>query len=224
MVFKGNVNREEYIDLINYVFGFNGTNSSFEKLLPKLYKTEKDGSVADTFFVQGENRLAAAIGSFPLEVSILGEKLPVKGIGNVAVHPRDRSKGYMKACMKAALDEMIADGIAFSVLGGRRHRYNHFGYEKCGANRTYEVNGTSLAYVSADGEPSLTMRKLDRNDTDTLAQLKALLESRPYHCTRPTEDLYGNARVFRKNCKLFQRARCTQLIFAEQAILQIFIC
>ncbi len=190
MVFKGNVNREDYIDFINYVFSFNGHDRSFEKLLPKLYKKEKNGSVDDTFFIMGENRLAAAIGCFPIEFSILGEKLPVKGIGNVAVHPRDRSKGYMKACMKAALDEMIADGVAFSVLGGRRHRYNHFGYEKCGANRTYEVNGTSLAYVSADGEPSLTMRKLDRNDTATLKELKALSESRPYHCTRPMDDLY----------------------------------
>ena len=190
MVFKGNVNREEYLDFINYVFGFNGVNNSFEKLLPKLYKVEKNGSVEDTFFIQGENRLAAAIGSFPLEFSVMGEKLPVKGIGNVAVHPRERSKGYMKACMKAALDEMVADGIAFSVLGGRRHRYNHFGYEKCGAHRIYEVNGTSLGYSSAEGEPSLTMRKLDRNDTATLTEVKALLESRPYYCARPMEDLY----------------------------------
>lgn len=190
MAFKGNVNREEYLDFINYVFGFNGKDSSFEKLLPKLYKVEKNGSVDDTFFVQGENRLAAAIGCFPLEFSIMGEKVPVKGIGNVAVHPRDRSKGYMKECMKAALDEMIADGIAFSVLSGRRHRYNHFGYVKCGVDRSYEVNGTTLSYVSAEGEPELSMRRLQREDTTALNDLKTLWESRPYHCTRPMADLY----------------------------------
>ena len=190
MVFKGNVNREEYIDFINYVFSFNGQDRSFEKLLPKLYKESKNGSVNDTYFIMGENRLAAAIGSFPIEFSIMGEKLPVKGIGNVAVHPRDRSKGYMKACMKAALDDMVADGIAFSVLGGRRHRYNHFGYEKCGVDRSYEVNGTTLSYVSAEGEPTLSMRLLDRADTAALVDLKTLWESRPYHCTRPMEDLY----------------------------------
>lgn len=190
MVFKGNVNREEYLDFINYVFGFNGVNSSFEKILPKLYKVEKGGSVHDTFFVAGENRLAAAIGAFPLEFSVLGEKLPVKGIGNVAVHPRERSKGYMKACMKAALDEMVADGIAFSVLSGRRHRYNHFGYEKCGFYRCYDVNGTSLGYVSKEGEPTLTMRRLTREDTAALTQLQAFLETRPYYCTRPVADLY----------------------------------
>lgn len=190
MVFKGNVNREDYLDFINYVFGFNGADRSFEKLLPKLYKKEKNGSVDDTFFIMGEDRLAAAIGSFPLEFSIMGEKVAVKGIGNVAVHPRERSKGYMKACMKAALDEMVADGVAFSVLGGRRHRYNHFGYEKCGAHRSYEVNGTSLSYMPEDGEPSLTMRRLRREDTAALADLQALWEKRPYHCTRPADDLY----------------------------------
>lgn len=190
MVFKGNVNREEYLDFINYVFGFNGNDRAFDKLLPKLYKETKNGSVNDTYFIKDENRLAAAIGSFPLEFSIMGEKISVKGIGNVAVHPRDRSKGYMKACMKAALDDMIADGIAFSVLGGRRHRYNYFGYEKCGVDRSYEVNGTSLSYVSAEGEPELSMRRLNREDTAALLDLKTLLETRPYHCTRPMDDLF----------------------------------
>ena len=32
--------RDDYIDFINYVFGFNGNSSDFPKLLPKLYKPE----------------------------------------------------------------------------------------------------------------------------------------------------------------------------------------
>lgn len=189
MAFKGNVNREEYIDFINYVFGFNGKDRSFEKLLPKLFKESKD-SASETFFIREGGRLAAAVGSFPIEYSILGEKLPVKGIGNVAVHPRDRSKGYMKECMKAALDEMIADGVSFSVLSGRRHRYNHFGFVKCGVDRAYSVNGTTLAYVPADGEAELTMQRLRADDTNALADILALWESRPFSCTRPMEELY----------------------------------
>lgn len=189
MVCKGNVNREEYIDFINYVFGFNGVGSSFEKLLPKLFREGQDAA-SHTFFIREGDRLAAAVGSFPIEYSILGEKLPVKGIGNVAVHPRDRSKGYMKACMKAALDEMIADGIPFSVLSGRRHRYNHFGYVKCGVDRAYAVNGKTLSYVPADGEAELSMRRLSADDTRALADIHRLWESRPFFCTRPMDRLY----------------------------------
>ena len=32
--------QDEYMDFINYVFGFNGNGSDFYKLLPKLYKKE----------------------------------------------------------------------------------------------------------------------------------------------------------------------------------------
>ena len=31
---------DDYMDFINYVFGFNGNSSDFKKLLPKLYKYE----------------------------------------------------------------------------------------------------------------------------------------------------------------------------------------
>ena len=190
MVFKGNIDREDYIDFANYVFGFNGADRSFQKLLPKLFKEGTDPA-ADTFFVREGDRLAACVGSFPIEYSILGEKLPVRGIGNVAVHPRDRSKGYMKECMRAALDEMIAEGTAFAVLSGRRHRYNHFGFVKCGTARGYEVTAKTLSYVlPEDYLPSLTMRTLHREDEPALEQLSAIWHARPFHCTRPKEMLY----------------------------------
>ncbi|MBQ8381996.1 MAG: GNAT family N-acetyltransferase [Clostridia bacterium] len=190
MVFKGNIDREDYIDFANYVFGFNGADRSFLKLLPKLFKEGTD-SAKDTFFVKEGDRLAACVGSFPIEYSILGEKLPVRGIGNMAVHPRDRSKGYMKECMYAALEEMIAEGCAFSVLSGRRHRYNHFGYVKCGTARGYEVTAKTISYVLPDDyQPQLTMRTLCREDAEALSQLSAIWHARPFHCTRPQEMLY----------------------------------
>ena len=189
MVFKGNIDREDYIDFANYVFGFNGADRSFLKLLPKLFK-EGTNTAEDTFFVKEGDRLAACVGSFPIEYSILGEKLPVRGIGNVAVHPRDRSKGYMKECMYAALDEMVREGVAFSALSGRRHRYNHFGYVKCGTAMGYEVTAKTLSYViPEDFQPSLTMRTLRRDD-GALDELWAIWHARAFHCTRPRDMLY----------------------------------
>ena len=189
MAFKGKVKREDYIDFANYVFGFNGADSSFEKLLPKLFK-QGTNTAEDTFFVKEGDRLAACVGSFPIEFSIMGEKLPVRGIGNVAVHPRDRSKGYMKECMYAALDEMVKEGVVFSVLSGRRHRYNHFGYAKCGTSTAYSVSRTTLGYViPQDYEPKLTVRRLERGDP-ALDELSLLWHARPFHCTRPKEMLY----------------------------------
>ncbi len=189
-VTKGNVSRETYVDFINYVFGMNGKDSSFEKLLPKLFK-EGTNTAEDTYFIWEGDRLGAAVGAFPLEYSILGEKFPVRGIGNVAVHPRDRSKGYMKACMQAALEDMIREGCLFSVLSGRRHRYNYFGYVKCGAARGYQVSRKTVSYLLPDDyQPKLTMRTLHREDEQALDQLSAIWHARPLHCTRERGMLY----------------------------------
>ena len=45
IIYKGRGNAEmydDYMDFINYVFGFNGNEQDFKKLLPKLYNPECD--------------------------------------------------------------------------------------------------------------------------------------------------------------------------------------
>ena len=37
---------DDYIDFINYVFGFNGNSNDFKKLLPKLYKYNYEPAVS----------------------------------------------------------------------------------------------------------------------------------------------------------------------------------
>ena len=37
---EGKVDNETLVDFLNYVFGMNGDDTSFYKLLPKLYKPE----------------------------------------------------------------------------------------------------------------------------------------------------------------------------------------
>ena len=89
---------DEYMDFINYVFGFNGNSSDFKKLLPKLYKYEYEPAVSS--YVAVENgKLKSAIGAFDHNISVCGSVIKTRGIGNVAVHPYDRGKGYMKKLM-----------------------------------------------------------------------------------------------------------------------------
>ena len=45
-----------------------------------------------------------AIGAYNHEITVCGMKLLCRGIGNVAVHPETRGKGYMKVTMNAALE------------------------------------------------------------------------------------------------------------------------
>lgn len=136
---------DEYIDFINYVFGFNGNNSDFKKLLPKLYNPEHS-PVENSYITVDNGKLVAAVGAFDNKLKVCNVELNCRGIGNVAVHPYHRSKGYMKILMHMALEDMKRDGIDLSVLGGRRQRYNYFSYEKSGTVYSFSINNDNMRH------------------------------------------------------------------------------
>ena len=182
---------DEYIDLINYSFGFNGRDSSFPKLLPKLFGNG-NRSAEQTHFVKDaeSGKLLACVGNFPIDFNICGERVKAFGIGNVAVHPRYRGKGYMKAAMASAFDEMREEGADMALLSGRRHRYNYFGFEKCGTDSVYTLTRKTVSYVNPDFNTELQMKALDRNDDSALDAIFALHNTRKYRAERRREKLY----------------------------------
>ncbi len=192
-VSKGDTSdNEDYVDFINYVFGFNGYDSSFYKLLPKLFGRGNDPA-KDTYFVKdGTGRILACVGAFLLEMSVCDKKIKACGIGNVAVHPRHRGKGYMKAAMHSACDGAIKQGCSMLVLSGKRTRYDHFGFEKCGTEACYTVTEKTLKDRDPDARPTLLMKRLEREDAIGLDNIYSLHNSsaRPFRYERPREKLY----------------------------------
>ncbi len=77
---------EEYMDLIDLVFGYTNTINQFRNLLPKLYKPELQPAY-NSFNAYKDGKMVAAIGSFPLATQVRDVTLKGMGIGNVAVHP-----------------------------------------------------------------------------------------------------------------------------------------
>ena len=112
------------------------------------------------------------------------------GIGNVATHPRFRGFGYMKACMQASLDEMIEKDIDFGFLGGRRHRYRNFGYEKCSSDMNFSVSAKIMSYFPKDLEQTVTMIEVRESDDKILDDIFEAHRSRPYHAERPRERIF----------------------------------
>ena len=190
ILYKGRGNPAMYDDLmdfLNYVFGFNGNDQDFKKLLPKLYKPEYDPCYSN-YVVTENGKLKAAIGAFDSDLSVDGVILRSRGIGNVAVHPYSRSKGYMKDCMKLALDDMIADGVDFSILGGQRQRYQYFGFDHAGTEYEMSVNRRNLRHAFRDVPyTELELRDLTEKDTELLDKARALQETRPMRTVRPRE-------------------------------------
>lgn len=179
---------DEYLDFINMVFGFNGQENDFYKLLPKLYRKEYD-PCASNYIIKDNGRIVCAVGAYDEEYSVCGETLHFRGIGNVAAHPRAKGKGYMRVAMDAAMADMKPDGVDFSALGGLRHRYGYWSFEIGGHKLQFYVGSDDIkhAFGQADESVKVAITPLKREDTDTIAQLVALREKLPMFCRRTPE-------------------------------------
>lgn len=181
---------DDYMDFINYVFGFNGDSSDFKKLLPKLYKYDYEPAVSSYVAVE-DGKLKSAIGAFDHDISVCGNLVKTRGIGNVAVHPYARGKGYMKKLMNMALDDMEKEGVALSVLGGRRQRYNFFSYDKLGQAVSMSFNSDNFRHMyGKDRKHTLTFKTLKAGDVETVYKIKELSESHPFYAMREVDKYF----------------------------------
>ncbi len=197
ILYKGRGYPEMYDDLmdfLNYVFGFNGHDDDFKKLLPKLYNPECDPCYAN-YVVTENGKLKAAIGAFDSVLNVGGEELTCRGIGNVAVHPYSRSKGYMIDCMNMAISDMIRDGVDYSILGGQRQRYGYFGYDAIAPEYHVKINGTNLRHVFRDVPfNELDIRDVKKDEDELIEKIYALHNTRPERTVRPREKFYDITR------------------------------
>ena len=182
---------EDLIDFLNYVFGMNGHDRGFYRLLPKLYRPQFRPEDYN-FIVTEDGKLRGAVGAYPIKMSVMGQELSAVGIGNVAVHPFHRGKGYMKDCMKMAMEDAVNKGIDFAVLGGRRQRYSYFGFELAGICRKYELDSTNLRHCfgSAENTTGYTALQLCAADEKAVADIDALVCSRLSHPVREKDRLF----------------------------------
>lgn len=115
---KGSVEQyEDFLDFINYVFGFNGSENDFVKLLPKLYRKEKNPACKN-YIITENKKIRAAVGAFDSKISVCGNTLKCRGIGNVAVHPYHRSKVSLKKRIAAFRKSLVSVAI-MAISGGR---------------------------------------------------------------------------------------------------------
>ncbi len=176
----------DFMHLIDLTFGFETPETQFLGLLPKLYKPEYRPQDAN-YVVTEDGILTAAVGAFNHTVTIAGRRLNCRGIGNVAVHPDHRGKGYMRLAMEAAIEDMIRDGIVLSSLGGRRQRYQYFSYDKCGPCHTFVVTADNLRHTYGTLEAPLAARRITAAGDPMLASVKALSDSGLFAPDRPLD-------------------------------------
>jgi len=170
---------EDLVDFGNYVF-----KVDFIELLPKLYKPEykKD---PDHYIVKENGKIKAAVGSYPMEMRVCGRPLKVAGIGMVSVHPYSRRKGYMRALMDRAMEDMKKNQVDLACLGGLRQRYAYYSFEPCGPELEFHVTMQNLRYVYGDDrETGVTLSKVEAGDTELLEKMKELHDKQPSYVVR----------------------------------------
>jgi hypothetical protein len=188
---KGNdTYQEEMIDFINYVFHMNGNDNDFYRLLPKVYKKEYHPCEYNYLALEN-NRIKAAVGSFPGKVNICGTTLNYYGIGNVAVNPYCRSKGYMKQLMTNALEDMLTENVDFSLLSGRRQRYAYFSYEQVGRKYNFWMDESTIKHSFAkERKERFQFVLVKEQDKEALQAINELQILQPFHYQREESKLF----------------------------------
>jgi len=181
---------DEYIDFLNYVFGYNGNTNDMKKLLPKLYRRELSPA-SNSYLILDEGKIKATVGAYRNEVNVCGMILTGVGIGNVAVHPYERSKGYMKKLMNIALDDMLEEEIDFTVLGGQRQRYNYFSYENAGVCYSFRVSKKNIHHAFGERPVLFRVEEVREDDEATLEAIAEISSSKLYVPIRDRNELYS---------------------------------
>jgi len=122
---------------------FDHSRGFFYKQFPQVMS--KDTLDYDNvFIIREKNRIASLVCIFPQTAVLDGRKTVIGGIGSVSTHPDFRNQGFMKILMDFCIEEMKKRNYSFSILGGDRQRYNHWGYETCGMRAILHFSQRSL--------------------------------------------------------------------------------
>ena len=190
-IFKGTgikSDEKELIEALDEIF-FSEEDNDFMSLLPKLYK-DKYNPGENNLIIKEDGVIKAAVGCYPMDVTAAGRKLRLMGIGNVAVAKDCRRKGYMIELMNASLEKMIDEGYDYSLLGGQRQRYEHFGYVPAGSAMRVSINKGNISRLrNGNTETSFTAKPVTEDDAEVIAKIKELNDSMPFYIERKAEDM-----------------------------------
>ncbi len=180
----------ELVDFCNMVYSMSSRPHHFPSLAPKLFQPS-DEKMHAMLACKRDGRIKAVLGMYPLQLHAGSRELKVVGIGNVATHPDERNSGLMSRLMAVVLDEMAAEQISLSVLGGQRQRYGYYGYEKGGTSLTFSLTKSNLRHFYRNrsiAPVSFALQEPDQVDLGNLALLRRWHSQQPIYVARPADD------------------------------------
>ncbi len=183
----------EYTELMRFLdkaFGFEKEEDKFISILPKLYKKKYDPCYNNLVMID-DNGISGAVGLYPIYYDVAGERLFGIALGNVAVAPDSRSKGYMSRMMERALEEADAVDADFTVLGGQRQRYERFDFYRVGEELIFGFSKANIKHrLSGYSMATLSIREVGEFDTEALDGIYKLHRLSDIRADRSREALF----------------------------------
>jgi len=162
----------------------------FPDMLPVMWVRD-DEHMGKHVAVKDGKKVMASVGIYPFRVMICGEELTFATIGNVATHPDYQGKGLMTELMRYAVEEAKRMGVDMARLGGKRQRYNRFGFENAGTGYQYTLSKRNLKdYYGSSlsrGEvftPEMRFERVFAEDTENLEFCFRLHQTAPMYVDR----------------------------------------
>ena len=148
--------KEAVIEVINAAFkDIRPAGFDIASLQKEAYQGK--GRIPEHFLLKENGKIVGVAGNLIDEITVGGAAYRISRVGSVAVLPEYRGRGHMRALMQAIEEENLAQGVVFSVLTGKRERYNRFGYEIGPYSLRFTLDPSCLW-----SNPSLKKRTLSR--------------------------------------------------------------
>ncbi len=179
----------EIIEVSNRIF--RGDDSTyFQTFHPALYK---DGvNTAELhIIIREEGKIKGLIGGFPSVMNVLGERIDVCGLGTMGVEKDCRGKGYMREIMETIISDIKSKNIPISILGGRRQRYEYYGFTPAGICHNFYYNKDNAKHVyGKDNETVYSFIFPNGTETELFEKCLKLYQRRPAYIERTAEGFY----------------------------------
>lgn len=173
---------EEILEKADIIFGGEGNTDYFQLYHPKLYAVRN--SATEHLVVKEEDGIKGMLGVFPAEMNVCGRRLKIDGFGTMGVLKSARGKGYMKDLMNTAVDNS-AKRADLAFLGGRRQRYEYFGFTPSGVSAQFSFNTDNGRHSTGGADVSaICFSKISTEDKDALDFIESLTESKAAYVKR----------------------------------------
>ncbi len=195
---------DEILAKSNIIFGGDGNTDYFQGYHPKLYVARN--SASEHLVVDGEDGIEGILGVFPARLQVLDTILTVDGFGTMGVIKSARGKGHMNDPMNTAVATSSARAdLAF--LGGRRQRYEYFGFTPSGVQLSFSFNRDNAKHsLDISKASEISFELLEECDSTSLSRIKELYRRRPAYALRDDKLLFATLHTCRS--QVYKVLRC----------------